>query len=250
VKPFLHAVPLLLLVAGCTATTAGNGSSQTTMRTVGDFTQVQNNSSLAVTVTPGPTSVSVTADSNLLPYITTVSNGGVLVIDQTQSFRSSLPLRVAVTTPALTAISDEGAGSLGASGFTANDFTIDLSGAGAMNFQGTVAALNLGLSGAGSMKLIGNATGLQATLDGAGSVDGTRFPIRGAAHTLLRGAGGASLVIQGDSSLEVDGAGSLNVALDGGTTNFTVNGPGNIIWSGQTTVGQQIVTGPGSVQHR
>jgi hypothetical protein len=251
VKPFLIA---LALAAGCNTESLkihGNGHSQTQTRTVSDFTQVQNKSVLAVTVTPGATSVSVTADSNLLRYITTEVDGGVLVIDLTRGhLNTSLPLTAAVTTPSLTAIDSEGAGSLTAAGFNARDFTINASGAAAVNFQGNVATLTLGSKGAGAVQLVGSATGLQATVDGAGKVDGTRFPVVGAAHVLLRGAGSANLVLQGDSSLEIVGAGSLTVALDGGTTDFVSTGAGNIYWSGQTTVGQQKVIGAGSVVHR
>jgi len=249
-KHFLRAATFALLLGACIGQSTGNGQIQTQARTVGAFTQVQNKSALSVTVTPGVTSVSVTADSNIQPLITTVVNGGKLVIDLTQNFTSSLPLSVAVTTPTLTGIDDQGSGTLSATGFTAGDFNIDLAGSGAESFQGTAATLTLNSSGSGAVQLTGSATGLQATMDGSGSVDGTGFRVVGPAHVLLRGSGGARLVLQGDSSLEVDGAGSLTVALDGGTTNFTVSGSGEILWSGQTTVGQTSVTGSGSVQHQ
>jgi hypothetical protein len=250
---FVLTLVLASAVGGCTepAKIIGNGHSQTQARRVSDFTRVQNRSVLAVTVTPGPTSVSITADSNLLPFITTEVDGGELVIDLSRGhLSSSLPLSASVTTPSLTGMDSQGAGMLTATGFDAGNFALNLSGAGAASFQGTVAALALASQGAGALRLVGSAAGLQATIDGAGSVDGTRFPVVGPAHVRLRGAGGASLRIQGDSDLEVDGAGSLTVALDGGTTNFTITGAGGIDWSGQTTVGQRVVSGPGSVQHR
>jgi Putative auto-transporter adhesin, head GIN domain len=248
-------LPLALaacLVEACsTQTTTGNGQAQTETRTVSAFSKVQNKTSLSVTVTPGPTAVSVTADSNLLPFITTTVNNGELVIDQTQgNLTTHLALSATVTTPALTGLDGQGSGSLSASGFTAETFALDLAGSGAVNFQGSVAALNLTVEGSGATQLSGTSTGLQANLDGSGSVDGTRFPVIGPTQVLVRGSGGANLVLQGDSSLEVDGSGALTVALDGGTTNFTITGSGDILWTGQTTVGQTNVTGSGSVQHR
>jgi hypothetical protein len=239
-----------LLLVGCDSQAMGNGQSQTEARTVADFTRVENLGSLAVTVTPGPTSVSITADSNLLPLITTTVTNGQLVIDQTKNFITHLSLSAAVTTPTLVALDNEGSGSLSASGFDAGAFTIDNAGSGAVTLQGTVDVLTLTAEGSGETQLSGSATGLEATLDGSGAVDGTQFPVVGPAHVLMRGSGGANLVIQGDSTLEVDGSGSLTVALDGGTTNFTVNGSGGIVWTGQTTVGQTNVNGSGSVQHR
>jgi hypothetical protein len=246
-----HCAAAIVLVLGGCDQAVGNGMAQTESRSPTGFTQVRNNTALSVTVTQAPAfSVSVSADSNLLPLITMTVSGEVLVIDQIKDLTSRLPLSATITLPTLNGIDGEGSGKLVASGVTAGAFSIGCNGSGAVSLQGNVGDLTLSSAGSGAVHLGGSATGLQATITGSGSVDGSDFRVMGTASVLLTGAGSASLAIQGNSTLDVRGAGSLTVALDGGTTNFSVAGSGSILWSGQTTLGQVGATGSGRVTKR
>jgi hypothetical protein len=239
----------LLFTFGGPEPVVGNGVSQTETRQVTGFTVVRNHSVLSVSVTQAPAfALTVTADANLLPVLTTTVRDGALVIEQSAPIKTNRPLSATVSLPALTGIDVTGGGKIAASGVTAGPFSIVSTGAGTVSFKGTVATLTLNATGAGAVALSGAATGLQAKIIGAGKIDGADLRVTGPADVTLSGAPSATFTVHGDSSFSTGGAGTLRLFLEGGTTNFTIVGGGNIDWSGQTTIGKVDVTGAGRVK--
>jgi hypothetical protein len=240
-------LPLIALVAGCLPITFGDGNQKTETRSLSGFTAVDNRSSIPVTVTKAAGfSVTVTADQNLLPLITTQVIGDALVIDQVHDFDTRVASEVVVTLPVITAISSSGSGGIAVAGLTGEDLHLDSTGSGAVSVDGTVGTLIMSSQGSGEVNLTGDGLDLNATLTGSGALDGHNFPAS-RAEVSLTGAGGAQIVVNGDTTLSTTGSGSIEAILDGGMARFEVTGSGSILWSGQTTVVSVLDTGSGSV---
>jgi hypothetical protein len=237
----------MALVGGCLPITFGDGNQKTEMRSLTGFTAVDNRSSIPLTVTKSRDfSVTVTADQNLLPLITTQVIGDVLVIDQVHDIDTRVASEVVVTLPVITAISSSGSGGSAVAGLTGEDLRVDSGGSGAVSVDGTVGTLTLTSGGSGAVNLTGEGSNLNARLGGSGGLEANGFPVP-RAEVSVTGAGGAQIVVNGDSTLSTTGSGSIEAALDGGMARFEVTGSGSILWSGQTTVVSVVDTGSGSV---
>jgi hypothetical protein len=240
-------LPLIALVSGCLPITIGDGNQKTETRSLSGFTAVDNRSSIPVTVTKsGGFSVTVTADQNLLPLITTQVIGDALVIDQVHDLDTHVASEIVVTLPVITAISSSGSGGTAVAGLTGESLPVDSTGSGAVSVDGTVGTLTITSQGSGAVNLTGEGSDLNATLTGSGGLEAQNFPA-GRAEISVTGAGGAQIVVNGDATLSTTGSGSIEAALDGGMARFEVTGSGSIIWSGQTTVVSVLDTGSGSV---
>lgn len=104
----------------------GNGERVTDSRTVGEFKTVQATQGLVVSVTVGePASVSVEADSNLMPFITSVVVGDTLRLGLVPGtwVTSAEPTRVTVVTPVLTGVEATSAASVKAEVGATPDFS-------------------------------------------------------------------------------------------------------------------------------
>ncbi len=181
-----------LLMAGCPAVSghAGSGQVATEKRSVGAFSRVDLSGAAEVEASIGPVqSVEVTLDDNLLPLIETKVEGDTLKIDSTESYSTSLGLKVKIVAPSIEGFSVSGAANLHATSLDAKTFSLNIDGAGNVNLQGHVDVLEvqaagaakiraydlaakqvrLNLSGAGDAQ-VNAAESLDATVSGAGSV--------------------------------------------------------------------------------
>jgi hypothetical protein len=228
----------------------GNGQLASDTRSLAGFSGVRNETSATVTIVQASTfSVVVTADSNLLPILTTRVENGVLVIASGEDFFSHNPVTVDVSMPSLGELDSDGSGSVSASGFASGPLALESGGSGALTFQGTAGTVSLTSNGAAQVTLQGSGNRLQATLGGSGELEASQFPL-GSCDLTVNGSGGAFLTVNGDVTLTDNASGGIDATLDGGVACFTVNGSGSIIWRGHTTVQCQVVNGSGSVQQQ
>jgi hypothetical protein len=244
-----YCIAVVLVLVGCDLDIPiqGDGQNATVTRSLAGFTEVRNESSADVVVTQQAAfSVEVTGDSNLLPMVRTTVNGGVLTVSTDEPFSSSIGVSVAVGLPVITGLANAGSGQLSAGSVSSGDLSVEASGSGRVSVQGQTGQLSLTGSGSGGVTLAGMGSGLHASLLGSGATDASAF-IASRADVVLSGSGALQLTVRGDAALEDDGSGSIYAALSGGTTSFSVRGSGSIVWSGQTTVGNQVVTGSGTV---
>lgn len=116
-------------------------------------------------------SVSVSADENLLPYLRTDVKSDRLVIHQEKSINAQHGPRYLVTTPNLTLIRATGATSVEASLINSEKLKVSESGVGSMSLSGTVGDLEVELSGAGSVYAYAlKAQNVDASVSGVGSL--------------------------------------------------------------------------------
>jgi Putative auto-transporter adhesin, head GIN domain len=217
-------VILSLVVAGLAVALArqpttsglqGSGVAATQVRPVPAFTAVDLAGSNQVTVNVGPAQrVSVTADDNLLRYVTTEVRAGTLVIGDRGSYSARSPMRVDVTVPSLGSVTISGSGIITVSGVSATDFSARLLGSGVLTVAGSAAHVEASVTGSGDLRLQGlvaNAatavvsgsgritvyakSSLTATVSGSGVIQYGGHPV-----AVTKNVTGSGAIVAGDSS--------------------------------------------------
>ena len=152
---------------------AGDGHVISESRSVEGVAAIDTSGSMQVEVRVGAApSLTVSADSNLLPMIRTEVVGGTLRITTTGSFHTNNPIRVVYTTPQLTQVQASGSGRLMVSGLNGGPLNVSKSGSGATELVGRVGTFDVSSSGSGAI----NASGLQSgnvnvNISGSGRVN-------------------------------------------------------------------------------
>lgn len=217
----LLALPLALVSAACVVVVGehgeyadhgrrslrGSGHVVSEHRDVGPFHALELDTAVNAVVSVGEApSVVVTADDNLLPYVTTEVHGGVLHVGL-RSYRSHRGrLEVRITTPELRACSIDGAGEVVIEGLAGDTFLADIDGSGTIHARGNVRRVQADIDGSGNLELFElQAREASVSIDGAGNVSLTaserlEYSIDGAGHITY----GGNPTVSGD----VDGAGS------------------------------------------
>lgn len=190
-------------------TLRGSGVAATQERPVPAFSRVEVRGAAEIVARVGePTSLRVTGDDNLLPYVTTQVEGETLVIAmQPGSYSFERDLVVELSTPRLESFAVQGSADAELSGFAGGPLALSISGSGDVRAQGRVDELRVSISGSGDMRL----DGLEART-GAVSI-----------------AGSGDVRVNAVESLEV-----------------SITGSGDVRYGGRPAVRQQI-TGSGSV---
>jgi hypothetical protein len=189
----------------------GSGNLKTEVRQVSNFTQV--NFSQVGTLTIEQTGVeglTITADDNILPILTSDVSNGVLHLGakDNQNYTTEKPITYLLSVKTLTGLTLSGAGATQAHNLDTQTMTVTM-------------------SGAGSATLQGKANDQQVTLSGAGAYDGSDFATKTAKAT-VSGVGNA--IINASDSLDA-----------------TVSGVGNIEYLGNPKVTSH-VSGVGTVK--
>lgn len=95
--------------------------------------------------------VKIEADDNLLQYIKTEVDGGVLKIASTERIRSHDPLRVRVSAPTIESLEASGVCEVSLTGVKNNELSIGTSGASKVTMSGETSSLSVDVSGASSV---------------------------------------------------------------------------------------------------
>ena len=211
----LGLLAVVAVVAGCgsdhesSSSVKGSGNVVTVSRDVPSFTKIDLNGAASVSITVGKkTAVAISGDDNIVPLIHTEVNDGTLVISQTRGYSTDNGLDIRVSTPELVGSTLSGAGSLTADGISSKSFTADVAGAGRLDLAGTTGSVDVNVAGVGAVEL--------------GSL------IARIAHVTLSGTG----------SVHVYASGTLDA---------TVNGVGNIRYSGNPAHVRTHVHGLGTI---
>ena len=189
----------------------GNGTLAHEVRQVGTVNGLEVSGPLEVSVRVGPaTSLSIDADSNLLPLVRTDVSGGLLRVWVEGSVRSNNSIRVTYTTPSLVQLRSSGSGRLTVNDLNGEPLDFSKSGSGMATLTGRVAELDLRHSGSGEI----NAHGLRM----------------GTARVEQSGSGRTGLgPVQGNNlSLRTSGSGSIQASGTVGTVSARASGSGSI----------------------
>jgi hypothetical protein len=214
---------VLLVVAGfftlsaCTlggnTTVSGSGQVKSEQRKVSSFNQVSFSGAGQLTITQGSSdSLTVVADENLLPYLTSSVSGNTQQLGQASNvtIQSAKSISYLVTVKQLQGLTLSGAGTAEVNNVTPS-------------------SLNVTVSGAGHVRITGSAASQNVTLSGVGSYDGSGFATKSA-------------------TVDISGTGNAVVAVSD-TLTATVSGIGSVEYIGNPKVTQH-VTGLGGVRQQ
>lgn len=231
----------------------GNGDLKSEERTVTSFTALANETSFHVVYVKGTEhSVTVEAESNILPYIETRVTGGALEVGTIRGIRclrcNTQPV-ITVTAPYISELVNAGSGDIVAGDLEGEDVKLVASGSGNI-FAGDVAGedVSVVVSGSGNIRTdeISSKT-FKATLSGSGdlTVSGTTV---GSRH-VVSGSGSvySSNLVTNTAVVTMSGSGSVHTTVDD-RLDAVISGSGNIylIGSPQISVTR---TGSGRVIH-
>lgn len=186
-------------------------------RPVGSFERLDASGAVNVFVKQGPTAeVRVEAEPEVLARVRTEVQGGTLKIYRQQRKGISMGnlkaerVSVYVTCPQLSGIAVSGASDVkGETPFTANDFTIQASGASDVTLQLTAKTLKANASGASDIRLTGRVERQQVNV--SGSSDYRAFDLLSQqAEVAASGASDAYVNVDGDLAMRSSGASDVH----------------------------------------
>lgn len=186
----------------------GSGTMAVETREVGGFDAIDLSGSGTVRVSvTGTESLTVEAEDNILPFLTTEVRDGTLFLGAKQSISPTREIVYTITAISLEAVAVSGSGSVTALDVDADDFEVDISGSGTVTPTGVSQILNLSISGSGGF-----------SGDGLVSTTGT---------VSVSGSGGAVVVVIDDLDVNVSGSGSVEYIGDPNIST-SISGSGDV----------------------
>lgn len=259
--PYAALVAALLVSLACQVTTfnptvRGSGKVVSEERQVSGFDAVEFSGVGELIISTGDSeSLEIEAEDNLLEKLETTVEGSVLHIrvkPLTANLRPTKPIIYRLVVKSLNRLTVSGAGKASAGALEADDFSlevsgagdavveslevtntldVELSGAGSLNI-GTMSAnlLALSISGAGKTTAAGHAERLKLEISGAGSADLSNLEVR-TADVNMSGAGSAQLWVEEMLDAQLSGAGDLEY-YGAPVTTIENSGTGKVNWLG------------------
>ncbi|HLY26048.1 MAG TPA: DUF2807 domain-containing protein [Aggregatilineales bacterium] len=213
----LLAISAVALVAACNYNPFGgpntvSGTINSESRTVSGFSAVslETSGGLSISVT-GTESLTISADSNVLPLLTSDVSGNRLTLGTKPNTKfqceGQCPIRYVLTMKDLNDLVLDGSGNVTISGLAASNFSATINGSGGITAQG-------------------KADNLIVNVNGSGSFDGKALS---ATTATVNDSGSGNVVVQVSDKLNATVSGSGSVRYIGNpTVNSNVNGSGSV----------------------
>lgn len=211
----------------------GSGNVIREAREVRGFDAINLGGSGAVFITQtGEESLTIEADDNVLPLLTSAVHGHTLELGTQRGTNITMhrPIRYDITVKSLRGLVISGSGTVEVSPLTTETLAITISGSGKIDATGLAAeALEATISGSGSVSLAGQTARQDLTISGSGAYHAADLA-SGAARVRVSGAGSAALTVHETLDVRISGSGSIS-------------------YSGQPAVSKSI-SGSGSIRRR
>jgi hypothetical protein len=170
---------ILLLIASFSLVScnviSGNGDVRDEKRNIPNIHTVKTSGSIDIEIKSGDSySLSVEDDENLLPYLITEVNDGVLNIHYKNGYNiNNDHAKVYVSAPSLDKIITSGSGDISGNGIikNANQIDFNLSGSGDVDAQVDAPSIKVTGSGSGNIKLAGRTKDFNCKVSGSGDVN-------------------------------------------------------------------------------
>ncbi len=189
--------------------TRGSGTLASESRSVGLFHELSAAEGIAVVLSPGPSSLTVTADDNLLSHVVTSVEDGVLRVEVDGSVQTDTPFSVAVVTPnPVDRLAASTGARIEADGLDADALAVEVNTGGRIQAGGRSGSLRVDAQAGGSAELeeivardasVSIGSGSTATVYATGALTGSLT-----GGSTLRVLGGGRI-----SDVSVDGSSSL-----------------------------------------
>ena len=210
-----------LVASGCTGQTqtvstvetiTGSGSMTSETREVGAFHGIELLGSGDATITVGDTySLTIEAEDNILPYLTSEVENGVLVLGTRNnvSLISREGWRYTITVESLDQLNLAGSGDAVVTGLSGEDFTAAIYGTGSITVSGAVDAQTVTINGSGAYEGYNlESSRAVVQINGSGSVyvtvaDQLEAQVLGSGDVRYAGAPTVTEDIQGSGSVQI-----------------------------------------------
>ena len=223
---------LLLGTSSCLDETfiEGNGIVRTEIRQAEGFSEITSSGDFIVSVTPGSRySVEVTAESNLLPYISTNVDGSTLKIRTTgiHLLRQNEPIEIFITTPALNGLALSGSGIIKTGSFISDDFRITLSGSGDIDTQISAETLKANVSGSGNIFIEGDVLDSELVISGSGKIKSYDLE-QNICKAVISGSGDMYVNVSEAIDARISGSGRVNY-INYPVVHTSISGSGKVV---------------------
>lgn len=211
------AVLFLVTLSSCMNMIRGVGEATSEKRAMSDFDELVLDCSVDVNIRHNlikdNNNLEVVAQENLLPYIKTTVENGVLTITITESIMSTGKMEVNVNTNGLTRIDSDGSGDISSENMLRfEDLLIDHDGSGDIDLQLRGEELDIKHDGSGDIRLKGGVEKLDINADGSGDIEAFDM----SAQTVkVDNDGSGDVKIHAKESLDVTNDGSGDVKYKG-----------------------------------
>jgi hypothetical protein len=212
----------------------GSGRTTTEARGISGVTSVVLEGSGEVEIVAGAAeSLTIEADDNLLPLITSEVQAGALRLGFNratwrETIRPTQPIRFTLTVPTLQAIDLAGRGSLHAADLAADSLSVHLTGAGTLTLDHLEAgALDVRLDGSGNVIVGGRVDDQTVVIAGSGQYQAGDLDSQ-TARVTLSGTGDVVVWVRADLSAEIGGSGTVSYWGDPLVSRRDISGAGDI----------------------
>ena len=216
-KIYLGALLVIALTTSCNLildkTVTGNGNIKTEDRDVSHAERIKSYGSFDVEIVQGtPASVTVKADENLLPYITTTNEDGALVIRTKDHYniRSDDNIKVTVVTDRLEEVQIAGSGNVKSyDKFTGGDhLKIGVAGSGDIDLNINTPEIESSIAGTGNIRLRGETRESKIEIAGMGDyMAGELMSEKVEIH--IQGSGNAEVFAENELDINIAGSGDV-----------------------------------------
>lgn len=188
----------------------GNGQVVTQTRAIGNFTDIEARGASEVVVRVGPApSLAITADSNIIPQLSSEIKGNKLILGSRGSYRTRHTPRIVVTVPTLDAAALSGSGNLRVEGIGGS-------------------SVALAVNGSGNLTATGRAGELAIAINGSGNAD-ARAVGAASASVAISGSGNVTIATSGPLSGAISGSGSIRHVGQPSSISVVRNGSGAVV---------------------
>jgi hypothetical protein len=223
---------LLLILGSCGDCVSGTGEIHEEERLMPKFsalsTEVQANVIIRSDSGRAAPGIVIRAQQEILPLLTATVEEGTLRIRSARCYSADVPVEIIVYSGKLHALDLAGAGNV-KSEITFLGDTVDLllGGAGELDIPVNAGLLRVELNGSGNVRCSGNTDRLTIHLDGSGNI-GMHNVSAGAIEAVLNGSGNIECHVREKADFTVNGSG--NILYSGSDRNITTqnNGSGEI----------------------
>lgn len=203
-------VVALLLFTACNVV-PGSGRAATETRDVSGFSKIDLDGSGEVTIEQtGTESLTIEADDNVLPNLTSDVDSGTLKLSTKPgtSVNSRTPVRYRVTVKDLSELVLSGSGAIAASKLEVPELRVDISGSGTVTAAGSTISQDVTLSGSGTYAAAGFTSE--------------------AAKVRLSGSGAVTVSVNADLDVDISGSGTVTYSGDA-TVKQSISGSGELV---------------------
>jgi len=234
-KNLIIASAAIALISSCNVISGdmitGNGNIRTEKRNTGNFNSVKASGAIDVEISNGDAyAVSVEDDDNILPYIITEVNNGVLNVH----YRDNTSInndhgKVYVTAPTLEKIISSGSADITSQDIIKNSQQITLTASGSGNIKIGVDApeTEASVSGSGNVSLHGRTKDFTCHISGSGDLDCKSFQSENTTVT-VSGSGNAHVFASVHLSASVHGSGDVFYSGNPANPEIHTSGSGSV----------------------